>query len=212
MQFAIRCHRRIMKRTIDIAGALIALLFLSPLMVTIALLLWLRHGRPVLFCQLRPGLHGKPFRLYKFRTMTDARDIDGKLLSDSDRLTKLGALLRKRSLDELPELLNVLIGNMSLVGPRPLLMEYLPYYTERERKRHSVRPGITGLAQVSGRNLLNWDDRLELDVQYIERWSLFLDLRILLKTCITVMRSSGVVIVPGAIQEPLYCHRTVNNK
>ncbi len=173
-----------------VAGSL--LLLLLPVLLGVALTVRLRLGSPVIFAQQRPGLHGKPFTLYKFRTMTDARDANGNLLPDGERLTGFGRFLRATSLDELPELFNVLKGDMSLVGPRPLLMEYLPYYTERERCRHAVRPGITGWAQVNGRNLAPWDERLEMDVWYVENRSLLLDVRILLMTVGKVFRREGV--------------------
>jgi lipopolysaccharide/colanic/teichoic acid biosynthesis glycosyltransferase len=149
-------------------------------------------GSPVLFVQVRPGRGGRPFTLYKFRTMTDARRPDGTLRSDAERLTKLGKLLRRTSLDELPELINVLRGEMSLVGPRPLLMEYLPRYDARQARRHEVRPGITGLAQVHGRNATPWRERLETDVQYVERLSARLDLEIVLLTLLRVVQGAGV--------------------
>lgn len=187
---------RAVKRLLDIVGASLLLVMLSPAMLVIALLVWLKLGPPVLFRQVRPGLRGKPFVLCKFRTMTDERDVNGNLLPDERRLTPLGRFLRSTSLDELPELLNVLKGEMSLVGPRPLLMKYLPYFTNRERKRLETRPGITGLAQISGRNDLTWDERLELDVQYVENSSLALDTKILLLTLIRVLRRDGVQELP----------------
>lgn len=187
------------KRALDVLGSGIGLVILSPILLVLALLVWICHGRPVLYRQARPGLRGKLFTVCKFRTMTDARDEAGELLPDSERLTWLGRLLRKSSLDELPELWNVLKGEMSLVGPRPLLREYLPYFTEREQQRHSVRPGITGLAQVSGRNLLDWDDRLELDVQYVENWSTWLDLKILVLTLVHLVHRKGLVVDPGSV-------------
>jgi lipopolysaccharide/colanic/teichoic acid biosynthesis glycosyltransferase len=152
----------------------------------------LRHGRPVLFVQDRPGLDGVPFRLYKFRTMRNACDSAGRALPDEQRLTRLGRALRATSLDELPELFNVLRGDMSIVGPRPLLNEYLMHYTPRQARRHEVRPGITGLAQVNGRNATTWDERLSTDVWYVDNWSLGLDLRIMMKTVPRVFTGSGV--------------------
>lgn len=186
------------KRLFDLALTVPGLVVLSPVFVVVALVVWWKLGRPVIFRQQRPGLNGKPFTLYKFRTMTDERDEDGNLLPDKERLTGLGRLLRKSSIDELPELFNVLKGDMSVVGPRPLLPEYLPYYTERERKRHDVLPGITGLAQIEGRNNLDWDRRLELDVQYVERSSYWFDMLIVLKTIPSVLWGSNVVIIPGS--------------
>ena len=166
----------------DIVLALCILVALSPLYLVVALVVYFRLGSPVLFRQERPGLHEKVFAMYKFRSMTDARDEQGNLLPDIVRLTPLGKFLRKTSLDELPELFNVLRGDMSFIGPRPLLKEYLPYYTEEERLRHSVRPGITGLAQVNGRNLLNWDKRLALDVEYAKNLSFAMDVSVFFKT------------------------------
>jgi sugar transferase EpsL len=185
------------KRLFDIAVALVALVLLAPMMLVVALLIRWKLGSPVLFRQVRPGLGEKPFMMVKFRTMRDACDADGKPLADSQRITPYGRFLRATSLDELPELWNVLRGDMSLVGPRPLLMEYLGYYTEAESLRHSVRPGITGLAQVSGRNATTWNERLSHDIQYVKRRSFWLDLKILLKTLHQVFKREGVVVVPS---------------
>jgi len=180
------------KRMFDlIAGSLLLAAALLP-MAVIALHVRLKLGSPVLFKQERPGLHGRPFLLYKFRTMTDERDGEGQLLSDHLRLTPFGLLLRKLSLDELPQLLNVLRGELSLVGPRPLLMDYLPLYTEEQAKRHLVRPGITGWAQVNGRNAVSWEERFDKDVWYVENRSFWLDMRILLLTVKRVLRSDGI--------------------
>lgn len=173
-----------------IAG--IALAFSWPMLLVIAAAIRLTLGSPVLFTQSRPGLHGRPFNLRKFRTMRDVRDPTGRLLSDGERLTRLGCFLRASSMDELPELWNVLVGEMSLVGPRPLLMEYLPHYTPEQMRRHEVKPGITGWAQVNGRNAASWEERLRLDVWYVDHWSLWLDLRILLRTVWTVLRREGI--------------------
>lgn len=181
-----------MKRTLDIAAALTGLILLAPLLLLVALLVALEHGVPVLFVQMRPGLSGKPFRMYKFRTMTDERDHAGSLLPDEQRLTTLGRVLRATSLDELPELINVFTGDMSLVGPRPLLMEYLPLYSAEQARRHEVRPGITGWAQVNGRNGLAWEDKFKLDVWYVDNYSLLLDLRILWMTLVKVLRREGI--------------------
>jgi sugar transferase EpsL len=170
------------KRLLDVTGAAVALALLAPVLAALVAIIRIRLGSPVLFAQTRPGLHGAPFRLIKFRTMSDARDERGQPLPDDLRLTALGAFLRRTSLDELPELLNVLRGDMSLVGPRPLLMEYLPLYSPRQARRHEVKPGITGWAQVNGRNALRWDEKFELDVWYVEHWSFWLDLRILGRT------------------------------
>lgn len=180
------------KRLLDICGALTGLVLLSPVLLLTALAVRLRLGTPVLFRQTRPGLHGAPFELLKFRTMTDARDAGGRLLSDAKRLTPLGRLLRSTSLDELPELLNVLRGEMSLVGPRPLLMDYLLHYTPEQGRRHEVRPGITGWAAVQGRNSTSWERRLQLDVWYVDHRSLGLDLKILLLTVVKVVRREGI--------------------
>jgi sugar transferase EpsL len=181
-----------LKRVFDIVVSAVALTVLAPVMGLIALLVWRTMGRPVLFRQVRPGLHGKPFVMYKFRTMRDLRDAEGKLLPDEARLTPFGRWLRSTSLDELPELLNVLRGEMSLVGPRPLLMEYLDRYTPEQARRHEVKPGITGWAQIHGRNNLSWDERFKLDVWYVDHWSLWLDLKILWRTLWMVLRREGI--------------------
>jgi lipopolysaccharide/colanic/teichoic acid biosynthesis glycosyltransferase len=182
------------KRLFDLAIAVPAIILLSPLIALAAILVRISLGSPVLFRQTRPGLLGKPFILVKFRTMTDARNESGELRSDAERVTLIGAFLRTISLDELPQLWNVLCGDMSLVGPRPLLMEYLPHYTAEQNRRHSVRPGITGWAQINGRNALRFSERLKLDVWYVDNWSLWLDIRILFRTFFKVLRSSGVKI------------------
>jgi sugar transferase EpsL len=187
-----------MKRNFDLIVSLTGLLVLAPLLLVLALMVRVFLGAPVLFRQQRPGRYGRPFLMYKFRTMTDRRDGAGNLLPDADRLTPFGSLLRSTSLDELPELINVLRGEMSLVGPRPLLMRYYPYFSEAERERFRVRPGITGLAQVSGRNDLCWDERIAADLNYVRRQSLRLDLGILALTVWRVVRRSGVRIDPGA--------------
>jgi sugar transferase EpsL len=184
----------IMKRILDFTASVLGLILLSPLLFVIVILVRLFLGSPVIFRQHRPGLHGKPFVLYKFRTMTDQRDEKGELLSDGDRLTRFGSFLRRTSLDELPELLNVLKGDMSLVGPRPLLMRYTPYFSEQERLRFTVLPGITGWAQINGRNESSWDQRLSDDVWYVERRNFWLDLRILLKTFAKVFKGQGVAV------------------
>jgi len=180
------------KRLFDLLLTLPGLVLLSPLMGGIALLVWRLHGRPILFRQVRPGYRGRPFTLYKFRTMTDARDAAGHLLPDEQRLTRFGRFLRATSLDELPELFNVLRGEMSLVGPRPLLMQYLERYTPEQARRHEVYPGITGWAQIHGRNALSWEDKFRLDVWYVDHWSLALDVRILLITLWKVLRREGI--------------------
>lgn len=181
-----------LKRGFDLSIALILLVLLSPLLALLALAVRWKLGRPILFAQTRPGLHAAPFEFYKFRTMTGARDAAGELLPDEARLTPFGKLMRKLSLDELPQLVNVLKGDMSLVGPRPLLMEYLPLYSERQAQRHAVRPGITGWAQVNGRNALGWEERFELDLWYVEHRSFWLDLRILALTAWRMLRPRGI--------------------
>ena len=181
-----------LKRLLDVVGSVTGLLLLSPVMLCTAILVRKRLGSPVLFSQVRPGLGGKPFRMLKFRTMTDARDLDGQLLPDRDRLTPFGRFLRGTSLDELPELLNVLKGDMSLVGPRPLLMEYLPLYSAEQARRHDVKPGITGWAQINGRNAISWEQKFALDVWYVDHQSVWLDLRILALTVWKVVRREGI--------------------
>lgn len=180
------------KRVIDIVGALAGLILLAPIIVAVAILVRWKLGSPVLFSQDRPGLEGRIFRMYKFRSMTDARGRDGKLLPDAERLPAFGRWLRATSLDELPELWNVLRGEMSLVGPRPLLVRYLPRYSPHQARRHEVRPGITGLAQVRGRNDLSWPEKFNLDVYYVDHRSLWLDLRIILETLWRLARPKGV--------------------
>lgn len=181
-----------MKRAFDFITAFLGLLLLSPLLLITALLVRINLGTPVLFRQIRPGLHGLPFLIYKFRTMTDRRDSFGNLLPDADRLTPLGRFMRGSSLDELPELLNVLKGEMSMVGPRPLLMEYVPLYTSDQARRHEVKPGITGWAQVNGRNAIGWDEKFRFDVWYIDNRSFRLDLKILLMTFVKAFSREGI--------------------
>ena len=180
------------KRLFDLVLAITALAVLSPILIIIALLVLWKLGHPILFRQQRPGLQGRPFTMYKFRTMTNQRDSVGNLLSDIDRLTSLGRLLRETSLDELPELINVLKGDMSLVGPRPLLMQYLDRYTLEQARRHEVRPGLTGWAQINGRNAITWERRFELDVWYVDNCSLWLDLKIIVLTVWKVLRREGI--------------------
>lgn len=181
-----------LKRLIDVVIAGTLLLLLSPIMLITAILVRIRLGSPIVFKQQRPGLHGIPFYVYKFRTMTSEKDSMGELLPDHLRLTAFGSLMRKYSLDELLQLINVIKGELSLIGPRPLLMEYLPLYTEEQAKRHLVRPGITGWAQIHGRNAVTWEERFERDVWYVENQSLALDFKILLLTVKKVIRSEGV--------------------
>lgn len=181
-----------MKRLIDLCAATLLLILLSPFILITAVLVRIKIGKPVLFRQQRPGLNGKPFLLYKFRTMTDAKDNNGVLLSDHLRLTRVGIFLRKYSLDEFPQLFNVIKGELSLVGPRPLLMDYLPLYSEEQAKRHDVRPGITGWSQVNGRNAISWEEKLKLDVWYVENHSLWLDCKIMILTFMRVIRPVGI--------------------
>ncbi|MCO5101255.1 MAG: sugar transferase [Burkholderiaceae bacterium] len=181
-----------MKRLVDLIGSAVAIALLSPVLLGVGIAIRCSLGSPILFRQLRPGLHGTPFALLKFRTMTEEHDQEGRLLPDAARLTRLGSFLRSSSLDELPELFNVLRGEMSLVGPRPLLMEYLPLYSKQQARRHEVLPGITGWAQVNGRNSLSWEDRFALDVWYVDNRSLWLDARILLLTVVKVLRREGI--------------------
>ncbi|MGX6446058.1 sugar transferase [Neobacillus sp. K501] len=181
-----------MKRLMDVLISIILLIFLSPIILLTGILVKYKLGSPVLFKQQRPGLNGRPFYLYKFRSMNDSRDSDNKLLPDDQRLTAVGTFLRKYSLDELPQLINVLKGELSLVGPRPLLMEYLPLYTEEQAKRHLVKPGITGWAQVNGRNVISWEEKFELDVWYVNHQTILLDIKILMLTMLKVIQSEGI--------------------
>ncbi|WP_442604288.1 sugar transferase [Paenibacillus sp. KN14-4R] len=199
------------KRLFDIISSSSALVVFSPIMLVVAILVRFKLGSPIIFKQPRPGRHGRIFHIYKFRTMNDERDHNGDLLPDIYRLTRFGQMLRKMSLDELPQLWNVWLGQMSIVGPRPLLVQYLPYYTKQEYKRFNVRPGITGLAQISGRNLLSWDERLALDVQYVEQVSLRLDLIIILRTVKKVIKQEDIAVAGtfhiGALDEERVVHR-----
>lgn len=181
-----------MKRMIDILGSLAALLVLLPVILLVAAAIRWRMGAPVLFRQLRPGLHGRPFEMIKFRTMLNATDAQGRPLPDADRLTGLGRFLRAASLDELPELWNVLKGEMSLVGPRPLLMEYMELYSPEQARRHEVKPGITGWAQVNGRNAISWEEKFRHDVWYVDNRSLWIDLKILLLSVVKVFSRQGI--------------------
>ena len=180
------------KRVFDFSASVAVMVLLLPVLGLSALLVRLILGSPVLFRQKRPGLQGKPFTIYKFRTMTDERDRDGNVLPDGKRLTCLGHFLRKTSIDELPELLNVIKGDMSLVGPRPLLMRYLDRYTPAQARRHEVKPGITGWAQVNGRNAISWEEKFNLDIWYVDNWSFWLDLKIIGMTIISVLRREGI--------------------
>ncbi len=185
-------YNKYFKRAFDVLVSAAALLILSPIYALIAILVRVKLGSPIIFVQQRPGKDGKVFRLYKFRTMTDARDENGVLLADEFRMTRFGELLREMSLDELPELWNILRGDMSLVGPRPLLTEYLELYNERQMHRHDVRPGLTGWAQVNGRNTLSWEEKFELDVEYVEQVSFIKDIKIILMTVGNVLRREGI--------------------
>ena len=187
-------YAKYIKRILDLILSLMALILLMPLMIIIGILVRINLGSPIIFKQKRPGKNEKTFTLYKFRTMTDKRDIDGNLLPDEYRLTKFGKFLRSTSLDELPELINIIKGDMAIVGPRPLLVEYLPYYTEEEKHRHDVRPGLTGLAQVNGRNLLEWDERLKKDLEYINSISVKNDLFIIFRTIINVIKRKDIAV------------------
>lgn len=191
-----------MKRLIDITGALVGLVLLSPLMLVTAVLIARNMGRPVLFRQVRPGIGEHPFTMVKFRTMRDAHDATGAPLADADRLTRLGVTLRATSIDELPALWNVLRGDMSLVGPRPLLMEYLPLYSSEQARRNDVRPGITGWAQVNGRNAISWSQKFALDVWYVDNRSTWLDIRILVLTLFKVLRRDGISAAGEATMPP----------
>ncbi len=191
----------VIKRAIDFFVALFALVLLSPVLCVLCILVRVKLGSPIVFKQQRPGKNGKIFTLYKFRTMTDERDGNGELLPDEVRLTKFGQLMRSLSLDELPEFINILKGDMSFVGPRPLLVEYLELYSERQAMRHNVRPGLTGLAQANGRNLLTWEDKFEYDVEYVENISLWLDIKILFKTVSGVLKREGISSENSATME-----------
>jgi len=180
------------KRLIDFTGSMVGLIILSPVLLFIICIIWVKLGSPVLFKQNRPGLNGNIFTFYKFRTMTDKRDSKGELLPDIDRITPLGNFLRKTSLDELPSLFNVLKGDMSLVGPRPLLVEYLELYSPEQARRHNVKPGITGWAQINGRNSISWEEKFDLDVWYVDNHSLLIDVKILLLTIYKVIKRDGV--------------------
>ena len=185
-------YKFFIKRILEFTIALLALFMLLPIFLTISILVLLKMGTPIFFIQSRPGLNGKTFKMYKFRTMTNKCDKDGKLMEDKDRLSNFGSFLRSTSLDELPTLWNVLCGNMSLVGPRPLLIEYLPLYSKNQARRHDVRPGITGWAQVNGRNAISWNEKFELDTWYVENQSFVLDMKIILLTLKKVIKRDGI--------------------
>lgn len=185
-------YKKFFKRFFDILLCTLALIILSPVLIAVAILVRIKIGSPILFKQKRPGKNEKIFTLYKFRTMTDKKDENGELLPDSERLTKFGKFLRSTSLDELPELINIIKGDMSLIGPRPLLVEYLSLYNEEQKHRHDVRPGLTGLAQVNGRNAIDWDKKFEYDVQYVKSVSFKNDLKILFQTVVKVFKREGI--------------------
>lgn len=185
-------YKKFFKRFFDIILSLIAIIILSPVYLIISVLVLIFMGWPILFKQPRPGKNEKIFNMYKFRTMTNKKDKNGNLLPDEQRLSKFGRFLRKTSLDELPEMFCILTGTMSFIGPRPLLVEYLPYYTKEEHHRHDVRPGLTGLAQANGRNLVNWDDRFKLDLEYVNNVSLKMDLSVIIKTISIVLKREGI--------------------
>lgn len=194
-------YEKFIKRPQDFLCALFALIVLSPVMLVVAILVRVKLGKPVIFSQDRPGKDGKVFKLYKFRTMTDKRDAEGNLLSDEERLPEFGKKLRATSLDELPELVNMLKGDMSVVGPRPLLVKYLPRYNERQARRHEVKPGFTGLAQVHGRNSISWDEKFEWDVKYVDRITFLGDWKIIFETIKTVLKREGISAAGEATME-----------
>jgi len=203
-----RMYRKHAKRLLDCVLSLCAIAVLSPVLLAVAVLVRAVLGSPVVFRQERPGLGERAFTLYKFRTMTSKCDEDGRLLSDDERLHRFGRFLRSTSLDELPELWNIVRGDMSFVGPRPLLMRYLPYYREEERLRSAVRPGITGLAQISGRNALTWDDRFKTDIDYVSRLSFLLDVRILIRTVLVVLNRKDVLVGEAHVLRDLDAERS----
>ena len=205
-------YAKYIKRILDFILSLIALIVLSPVLLVVAILVRIKLGSPIIFKQQRPGKDERIFTLYKFRTMTDKKDENGNLLPDSERLTKFGKVLRSTSLDELPELVNILKGDMSIVGPRPLLVKYLPYYTEEERHRHDVRPGLTGLAQVSGRNTISWKEKFDKDIEYVNNISFFNDCSVIIKSVIAVFKHDGVKLqaIPDLDKER--CKEKVDEK
>lgn len=203
-------YKHIIKRLLDAILAFLGIILLSPFFIVVSVILMFANKGTPFFFQKRPGKNEKIFKIVKFKTMNDKKDLNGRLLEDEFRLTKTGSVLRKYSIDELPQLLNILIGNMSFVGPRPLLTKYLPFYTNIEKQRHLIRPGLTGLAQISGRNLLGWDNRLEKDVYYVNNLSFMLDLKIIVKTINKVIKSKDVIINPNSIFEDLDVFRSKN--
>lgn len=195
-------YQSFFKRVLDFVAALIGLIILSPIFIAVTVFLYFANEGKPFFFQLRPGKNGKIFKIVKFKTMNDKKDADGNLLSDAERLTKMGSFVRKTSLDEIPQLVNVLKGDMSLIGPRPLLVHYLDLYSDFQNRRHEVKPGITGWAQVNGRNAISWDTKFELDVWYVENISFVLDLKILFKTVLKVIKSEGINAADAATIEP----------
>lgn len=206
-------YERMVKRPLDCLLATVAAIVLSPVLIVTAVLVRFKLGSPVLFCQERPGKDEKIFKLYKFRTMTDKRGADGELLPDEVRLTLFGKKLRSTSLDEIPELLNIIKGDMAIVGPRPLLVKYLPYYSEEQRHRHDVRPGLTGYAQAHGRNGVNWDDKFRMDVEYVSHITFFGDLKIIIDTIKAVLKREGISSDTSATMESFidYCKAKETN-
>lgn len=194
-------YEKYIKRAIDVALSFLAIIVLSPVMVIVAILVRIKLGTPVIFKQERPGLHGNIFTLYKFRTMTDAKDQNGRLFPDEDRMTDFGRRLRSASLDELPELFNILKGDMAFVGPRPLLVKYLSRYSQRQKRRHEVMPGLTGYAQINGRNSLSWEERFEMDIWYVDHINFILDVKILFKTVSIVLKKDGINSETSATME-----------
>lgn len=187
-------YEKYFKRLLDFILAFLALIVLSPVLLIVSIFVKIKLGSPVLFTQIRPGLNGKTFKLYKFRSMTDAKDINGNLLPDDERLTKFGRMLRSTSLDELPELVNIVRGDMSIVGPRPLLVEYMPYFTEEENHRHDVRPGLSGLAQIHGRNILSWEEKFAWDIKYVNKITFLGDMKIIFETIIKTIKRSDILV------------------
>ena len=205
-------YRHFFKRLLDIICSGLGLIFLSPVLLVLAILVRVKLGSPVLFRQERPGKGEKIFKLYKFGTMTDKRDEPAELLPDEVRLTRFGKLLRSTSMDELPELWNILKGDMSLIGPRPLLVQYLPLYNEKQKRRHEVRPGITGYAQVNGRNSISWEDRFEMDVFYVDNLSFIMDIKIFAKTIFTVLKRDGIHSETSVTMEPFQGSKCVTDE
>lgn len=205
-------YKNFFKRFFDILLCTLAVVILSPVLLVVAILVRIKLGSPILFKQKRPGKNEKIFTLYKFRTMTDKKDREGNLLPDSERLTKFGKFLRSTSLDELPELINIIKGDMSLIGPRPLLVEYLELYNEEQKHRHDVRPGLTGLAQVNGRNAIDWDKKFEYDIEYVKSVSFKNDLKIILQTIVKVFKREGISGKGSATMEKFEGNKNINNK